>query len=129
VRQPQCLCFADRAHADRERWLPPGSPARARLRACLANVLRACGVILGPLRSIAQEDELPEGFKERNSWQRATELLMGGALREGDINAATEAIERAGFMPTFTASQVGAALWRSSPDASLFSVPLLAYLL
>jgi hypothetical protein len=41
---------------------------------------------------------LPEGFKERNSWQRATELLMEAALHEGDINVATEAIERAGFM-------------------------------
>jgi hypothetical protein len=30
--------------------------------------------------------------------QRATELLMEAALHEGDINDATEAIERAGFM-------------------------------
>jgi hypothetical protein len=29
---------------------------------------------------------------------QATELLMGAALHEGDIEAATEAIERAGFM-------------------------------
>jgi hypothetical protein len=41
---------------------------------------------------------LPEGFKERNSWQHATGLLMEAALHEGDIGAATEAIERAGFM-------------------------------
>jgi hypothetical protein len=41
---------------------------------------------------------LPEGFKERNSWQRATVLLMKAALHESDINVATEAIERASFM-------------------------------
>ena len=35
---------------------------------------------------------LPEGFKERNSWQSATKLLMEAALHEGDIGAATEAI-------------------------------------
>jgi hypothetical protein len=41
---------------------------------------------------------MPEGFKERISWQRATERLMEAALHEGDIRAATEAIERAGFV-------------------------------
>jgi poly(3-hydroxybutyrate) depolymerase len=41
---------------------------------------------------------LPEGYKEHNSWRRATELLMEAALHEGDIKTATEAIERAGFI-------------------------------
>jgi hypothetical protein len=40
---------------------------------------------------------LPEGFNERNSWQRATALLMEAALHEGDINAATGAVERGLF--------------------------------
>jgi hypothetical protein len=40
---------------------------------------------------------LPEGFNERNSWQRATALLMEAALHEGDINAATGAVS-AGFL-------------------------------
>jgi hypothetical protein len=41
---------------------------------------------------------LPEGFKERNSWQYASKLLMAAAERKGSIEAATEAVERAGFM-------------------------------
>jgi hypothetical protein len=41
---------------------------------------------------------LPESFQQRNSWLKATELLMQAALHEGDIEVATEAIERAGFL-------------------------------
>lgn len=41
---------------------------------------------------------LPEAFQQRNSWQYASKLLMAAAERKGDIEAATEAIERAGFM-------------------------------
>jgi hypothetical protein len=41
---------------------------------------------------------LSEGFKERNSWLKATELLMAAAERKGDIEAATGAVERAGFL-------------------------------
>jgi hypothetical protein len=41
---------------------------------------------------------LPEGDQHRNSWTKATELLMEAANRNGSIEAATEAVERAGFM-------------------------------
>jgi hypothetical protein len=41
---------------------------------------------------------LPEAFQLRNSWLKATEMLMEAAERKGDIEAATEAVERAGFM-------------------------------
>jgi hypothetical protein len=41
---------------------------------------------------------LPEAFQHRNSWTKAAELLMEAAMHEGDVGAATEAIERAGFM-------------------------------
>ena len=41
---------------------------------------------------------LPEAFQHRNSWQKASELLIAAADRDGSIEAATEAVERAGFM-------------------------------
>jgi hypothetical protein len=41
---------------------------------------------------------LPEGDQQRNSWTKATELLMQAAERKGNIEAATEAVERAGFI-------------------------------
>jgi hypothetical protein len=41
---------------------------------------------------------LPEAFQQRNSWQYASKLLMQAAERKGDIEAATEAVEAAGFM-------------------------------
>jgi hypothetical protein len=41
---------------------------------------------------------LPEGYQHRNSWMKATELLMEAADRKGSIEAATEAVERAGFL-------------------------------
>jgi hypothetical protein len=45
---------------------------------------------------------LPEAFQHRNSWQKASELLIAAADRDGSIEAATEAAteagERAGFL-------------------------------
>ena len=41
---------------------------------------------------------LPESYQHRNSWMKATELLMQAADRDGSIEAATEAVERAGFL-------------------------------
>ena len=41
---------------------------------------------------------LPEGDQRRNSWMKATELLMQAPERNGSIEAATEAVERAGFL-------------------------------
>jgi hypothetical protein len=41
---------------------------------------------------------LPEVFQHRNSWMKATELLKQAADHDGSIEAATEAVERAGFM-------------------------------
>ena len=41
---------------------------------------------------------LPEHYQDRNSWKRATELLMQAAEQDGDIEAATEQFERALFL-------------------------------
>jgi hypothetical protein len=41
---------------------------------------------------------LPESHQHRNSWMKATELLIAAADCNGSIEAATEAVERAGFM-------------------------------
>jgi hypothetical protein len=41
---------------------------------------------------------LPEADQHRSSWMKATELLMEAAERKGNIEAATKAVERAGFM-------------------------------
>ena len=41
---------------------------------------------------------LPEHYKGRNSWKRATELLMQAAEQDGDIEAATDQFERALFL-------------------------------
>ena len=41
---------------------------------------------------------LPEHYQGRNSWKRATELLMQAAEQNGDIEAATEQFERALFL-------------------------------
>jgi hypothetical protein len=41
---------------------------------------------------------LPEHYQDRNSWKRATELLMQAAEEDGDIEAATEQFERALFL-------------------------------
>jgi hypothetical protein len=38
---------------------------------------------------------LPEHYQDRKSWKRATELLMKSAEQDGDIEAATEQLERA----------------------------------
>ena len=40
---------------------------------------------------------LPEHYQDRNSWKRATELLMQAAEQD-DIEAATEQFERALFL-------------------------------
>ena len=41
---------------------------------------------------------LPEHYQDRNSWKRATELLMQAAEQDGDIEAATDQFERALFL-------------------------------
>ena len=41
---------------------------------------------------------LPENYQHRNSWIKATESLIESAERDGDIEAATKAVERAAFM-------------------------------
>jgi hypothetical protein len=41
---------------------------------------------------------LPEGDQARNAWLKATEMLMLAATKRGSIEAATEAVERAGFL-------------------------------
>jgi hypothetical protein len=41
---------------------------------------------------------LPHRHQERNSWRRATELLMEAAIRGGSIEAATEQFELALFL-------------------------------
>jgi hypothetical protein len=41
---------------------------------------------------------LPEHYQVRNSWKRATELLMQAAEQDVDIEAATEQVERALFL-------------------------------
>jgi hypothetical protein len=41
---------------------------------------------------------LPDHYQERNSWRRATELLMEAAERGGSIEAATEQFELALFL-------------------------------
>jgi hypothetical protein len=41
---------------------------------------------------------LPEHYQDRNSWKRATELLMKAAEQNGDIETATEQLERALFL-------------------------------
>jgi hypothetical protein len=41
---------------------------------------------------------LPEGDQARNAWLKATEMLMLAAMKKGSIEAATEAVERAGFL-------------------------------
>jgi hypothetical protein len=63
-----------------------------------------------------------EEFKDR-----FLPLLRGRSPRK--VQAAKQDRITAADPHTFTASQVGAALCRSWPDASLFSVPLLVYLL
>jgi hypothetical protein len=47
-----------------------------------------------PISSLA----LPERYQDRNSWKRATELLMQAAEQDGDIETATEQVERALFL-------------------------------
>jgi hypothetical protein len=42
--------------------------------------------------------ELHERYQDRNSWKRATELLMEAAERDGSIEAATEQLELALFL-------------------------------
>ena len=41
---------------------------------------------------------LPDHYQDRNSWKRATELLMQAAEQNGDIEAATEQLEQALFL-------------------------------
>jgi hypothetical protein len=69
---------------------PPGSPARSSLRdgTELDTLADAANFILA----------LPEHYQDRNSWKRATELLMQAAEQDGDIEAATEQFERALFL-------------------------------
>jgi hypothetical protein len=41
---------------------------------------------------------LPEAYQHRKSWIKATESLIEAAERNGDIEAATKAVERAALM-------------------------------
>jgi hypothetical protein len=41
---------------------------------------------------------LPHQYQERNSWRRASELLMEAAERHGSVEAATEQFELALFL-------------------------------
>jgi hypothetical protein len=43
-------------------------------------------------------DHLPEEDHDRSSWHRAAELLLAGAEGSADIEAATQALERALFV-------------------------------
>ncbi len=97
--QSRCCAFIH-SHA---RWQSSIMPTRQDARRWSARLTRSIelrdGTELDTLADAANFIlALPEHYQDRNSWKRATELLLQAAEQDGDIEAATEQFERALFL-------------------------------